>query len=131
LLVFSIRQDPYGWRVELRLAGLAEVAELLGVSRRTASRYTTRPDFPSPVSRLRSGPVWLEKDVRAWAQDGPSSEEGHRRFRVDADDPDGTGAPTRLGECHGVWPGDAIVVTAASFFLDENLALMSESDTEI
>ena len=67
----SIRLRSYGSAVELKLAGLAEVAELLGVSRRTASRYTTRPDFPAPISRLRSGPIWLEKDVRAWARGSP------------------------------------------------------------
>lgn len=53
--------------MELRLAGLAEVGELLGVSRRTATRYTARSDFPAPVARLRSGPVWLEHDVLAWS----------------------------------------------------------------
>jgi predicted DNA-binding transcriptional regulator AlpA len=52
---------------QLRLAGLAEVADFLGVSKRTASRYVTRNDFPAPVARLRSGPVWLEDDVRRWA----------------------------------------------------------------
>jgi len=57
--------------VELKLAGLAEVAELLGVSRRTATRYTSRSDFPEPVARLRSGPVWLENDVLDWAKGSP------------------------------------------------------------
>ena len=57
--------------MELRLAGLAEVGELLGVSRRTATRYTARPDFPTPVARLRSGPVWLEHDVLGWANTLP------------------------------------------------------------
>src|SRR5436305_5791076 len=67
----SVRPDSYGCRVQLRLAGLAEVAELLAVSRRTASRYTARPDFPAPVSRLRSGPIWLEDDILAWARGSP------------------------------------------------------------
>ena len=35
-----------------RLAGLAEVAEILGVTKRSASRYTRRPDFPEPLARL-------------------------------------------------------------------------------
>ena len=56
----------YGARVELRLAGLAEVAALLGVSKRTATRYTNRNDFPEPVARLAAGPIWLEDDVREW-----------------------------------------------------------------
>jgi predicted DNA-binding transcriptional regulator AlpA len=57
--------------VELKLAGLAEVAEVLEVSKRTAVRYTARADFPEPVARLRSGPVWLEDDVRRWAEGEP------------------------------------------------------------
>jgi len=54
--------------VQLRLAGLAEVAEILGVSRRTAARYANRSDFPTPVARLRAGPVWLAEDVEAWVR---------------------------------------------------------------
>jgi hypothetical protein len=50
-----------------RLVGHAEVAELFGVSKRTASRYALRNDFPRPVARLRAGPIWLEDDVRTWA----------------------------------------------------------------
>lgn len=49
-----------------RLAGLAEVAELLGVSKRSASRYTRRDDFPQPVTRLSTGPVWDAAAVEAW-----------------------------------------------------------------
>jgi predicted DNA-binding transcriptional regulator AlpA len=50
-----------------RLVGLAEVAEFFGVSKRTASRYALRSDFPRPVARLRAGPIWLEEDLRSWA----------------------------------------------------------------
>jgi hypothetical protein len=46
-----------------RLAGLAEVAGLAGVSRQRAGQYAARPDFPEPVQRLAMGPVWLEADV--------------------------------------------------------------------
>lgn len=55
-----------------RLAGLAETATILGVTKRTALAYTKRPDFPEPLARLASGPVWDEADVRAWGVDhGP------------------------------------------------------------
>ena len=55
-----------------RLAGLAEVAELLGISKRSASRYTRRDDFPVPVARLSTGPVWDAAAVEAWgAEHGP------------------------------------------------------------
>jgi predicted DNA-binding transcriptional regulator AlpA len=50
------------------LAGLAEVAELLGIAKRTASKYVRRPDFPKPVDRLAAGPVWRRRDVERWAK---------------------------------------------------------------
>jgi predicted DNA-binding transcriptional regulator AlpA len=62
--------------VPLKLAGLAEVAELLGVSKRTATRYVQRPDFPEPVARLRAGPIWLEKDILVWARSEPPARPG-------------------------------------------------------
>jgi predicted DNA-binding transcriptional regulator AlpA len=56
----------------LRLAGLAEVAELLGVNKRSASRYVRRPDFPEPLARLASGPIWAADEIEAWgAENGP------------------------------------------------------------
>jgi predicted DNA-binding transcriptional regulator AlpA len=62
-----------------RLVGLAEVAEVFGVSKRTASRYTIRSDFPAPVARLRAGPIWLEDDVRTWAVPAPPVKRGRPR----------------------------------------------------
>ena len=50
------------------LAGLAEVAAICGVSKRSALSYTKRPDFPEPLDRLASGPVWRRADVEAWAK---------------------------------------------------------------
>jgi hypothetical protein len=61
-----------GQMASSRLAGLAEVAELLGVNKRSASRYTQRPDFPEPLARLLSGPIWDAAKVEAWgAKHGP------------------------------------------------------------
>jgi len=48
------------------LVGLAEVAELLGVTKRTATSYSNRDDFPAPLQRLKAGPVWRRRDVTAW-----------------------------------------------------------------
>jgi predicted DNA-binding transcriptional regulator AlpA len=50
------------------LAGLAEVAEMLGIAKRTATKYTRRPDFPQPIERLAAGPIWRRKDVDRWAK---------------------------------------------------------------
>jgi len=47
-----------------KLAGLAEIAGLAGVSRQRASQLAAHPDFPEPVQRLAMGPVWREADVQ-------------------------------------------------------------------
>ena len=46
-----------------KLAGIAEVASLAGVSRSRAGALAIHPDFPEPVQRLAMGPVWIEADV--------------------------------------------------------------------
>jgi predicted DNA-binding transcriptional regulator AlpA len=51
------------------LAGLAEVAEVCGVSKQMATRYTRRPGFPEPVDRLAAGPVWRRSEIEAWAKE--------------------------------------------------------------
>jgi len=45
--------------------GLAEVAQILHVSKQRASALTRKPSFPHPVGTLKSGPIWkLESIVR-------------------------------------------------------------------
>ena len=53
---------------KLNLAGLAEVAEVLQVTRRHAIRLTSEPNFPEPVARLRATPVWRRAEVERWAK---------------------------------------------------------------
>ncbi len=50
------------------LAGFAEIMDVLKISRRTARKYVRRPDFPEPLDRLASGPVWRRTDVEAWGR---------------------------------------------------------------
>jgi predicted DNA-binding transcriptional regulator AlpA len=50
------------------LVGFTEIASTLRVAKSTAARYTKRSDFPTPVGRLVSGPVWRRSDVEAWAK---------------------------------------------------------------
>jgi predicted DNA-binding transcriptional regulator AlpA len=50
------------------LAGVSEIAEMLGVSRPSAARYVERPDFPAPAGELSRGRVWRRSDVTAWAK---------------------------------------------------------------
>jgi predicted DNA-binding transcriptional regulator AlpA len=49
-----------------KLAGLAEIAALAGVTRQRAWQRTQHPDFPKPIQVLAMGPVWAEADVTAF-----------------------------------------------------------------
>ena len=53
-------------RIDPEYAGIAEIAALLGVNRQRASMLQTRQGFPQPVARLKSGPVWLLRDIDAF-----------------------------------------------------------------
>jgi predicted DNA-binding transcriptional regulator AlpA len=49
------------------LAGVAEVAEILGVTRqRVAELRKDHADFPAPVQVLKAGPVWDRAELEAW-----------------------------------------------------------------
>jgi predicted DNA-binding transcriptional regulator AlpA len=54
------------------LAGVHEVAELLGVSRqRVYKLMEQRPDFPTPTAVLRGGSVWEAAEIVRWAAANP------------------------------------------------------------
>lgn len=70
-------------RKDGELLGLAEVAQLLGTTRRNAIRWTQGQGFPEPIARLRATPVWERADVEQWARERKSN--GRRRgSRADA-----------------------------------------------
>lgn len=52
------------------LAGVAETAEILGISRQRLADVRKNPAFPRPVADLKSGPVWdraeIERFERGW-----------------------------------------------------------------
>ena len=60
------------------LLGLAEVAELLGTTRRNAIRWTRSPSFPEPIARLRATPVWKRADVERWRKNRKPNGRRHR-----------------------------------------------------
>lgn len=60
--------DKMAARKRSDLLGLAEVAELLGTTRRNAIRWTQSEGFPEPIARLRATPVWERGDVEQWAK---------------------------------------------------------------
>ena len=51
------------------LVGVAEIAEMLGVTRQRIDEITrTKPDFPEPEVELKSGRVWQRAAVEKWAR---------------------------------------------------------------
>jgi hypothetical protein len=46
--------------------GIAEIAELLGISPNTVTSWRQRKQLPPPRWELKSGPIWLADDVIAW-----------------------------------------------------------------
>jgi hypothetical protein len=49
------------------LVGVAEVAELLGVSKQRASDLAHSEGFPAPVATLRAGPIWRRSQLARFA----------------------------------------------------------------
>lgn len=51
------------------LMGIAEIAELLGVSRTRVHQLRAADALPAPYDALAMGPVWLREDIERWARD--------------------------------------------------------------
>lgn len=49
------------------LAGVGEVAEMLGISRQRVHILRKRHDFPAPVQTLGGGPIWRKGDLTTFA----------------------------------------------------------------
>lgn len=65
---------------QLRLLGMRELSDRLGVSRQRADTLSRRRGFPAPLAALERGRVWDEHAVDAWIAD-------HRRPPLDDDEP--------------------------------------------
>lgn len=50
------------------LVGVDEVAKMLDVSKQRASELAKHPDFPKPIARLASGPVWKKTTIARHAR---------------------------------------------------------------
>ncbi|MFF4249074.1 hypothetical protein ACFYY2_32080 [Streptomyces sp. NPDC001822] len=48
------------------LAGVSEIADMLGVGRQRAAQLAKREDFPPAVAQLKAGPVFLTSQVRGF-----------------------------------------------------------------
>lgn len=62
-------QSVFTVRAVDQLAGAAEAAEILGVSRQQLHRLARREDFPRPVAELAAGKIWRAKDIERWARE--------------------------------------------------------------
>lgn len=59
------------------LLGIAEIAELAGVTKQAVSNWRMRYDhFPRPMQNLQSGPVWEREKIEDWVK-GFKGEETH------------------------------------------------------
>lgn len=65
------------------LVGIAEVAEILGVTRQRASQLQTKATFPAPVAVLKAGPVWTRPSLNAFAEQW-ERRPGHPRKTINA-----------------------------------------------
>lgn len=69
--------------VTVRMGGVTEVAELLGVSRQRLSKLRERPDFPDPIGNLAQGAVWDLDVIEAWHGAGNRSSRAGRPKAAD------------------------------------------------
>lgn len=51
-----------------KIAGVAELALMLGVSRQRAWKLTKGADFPAPCYEMKAGDFWRLADVQRWAR---------------------------------------------------------------
>lgn len=77
----------------IALVGVAEVAQMLGVSRQRASQLARDPRFPEPMHVLAAGPVWAKAAIDLFQQGWQRKSGPKPRSAV----PQGTTASTRRG----------------------------------
>lgn len=51
----------------VQLVGVAEIAELLGLTRQRVLQLRSVPGFPQPVAVLSAGLIWNRRDIERWA----------------------------------------------------------------
>lgn len=56
---------------EPELVGVAELADLLRVSKQRVAQLVSRDDFPEPLVRLKAGPVWSESSIKRFVEEWP------------------------------------------------------------
>jgi hypothetical protein len=61
--IMMMNTQEEGYESIPALAGLAETAALLNVSPQRVKQLMTRHDFPIPVTMLRMGPVFIQREI--------------------------------------------------------------------
>lgn len=51
------------------LVGVAEIAEMLGVTRQRVFQLTKLEGFPEPTALLSAGTIWERETVEKWARE--------------------------------------------------------------
>jgi len=54
----------------MKLGGVSEIANVLGVSRQQVANLKERPDFPEPIAEIASGPIWDLDQFERWVSSG-------------------------------------------------------------
>jgi serine/threonine protein kinase len=54
----------------MRMGGVTEVAEILGVSRQRVAKLREREDFPDAIAEIAQGPIWDLDQIQAWGGSG-------------------------------------------------------------
>ncbi|MCQ3807492.1 MAG: serine/threonine-protein kinase [Acidimicrobiaceae bacterium] len=86
---------------DIRLGGVSEIAQELGLSRQRVSQLRESPGFPAAIGEISAGPIWDLNDVARWNTSGlrrssgrPSNQDPLRTlgrfYRID-DQPIGSG----------------------------------------
>lgn len=50
------------------LVGVAEIAEMLSLTRQRVNQLARDKDFPKPEAELSAGRIWKRADIEAWAK---------------------------------------------------------------
>lgn len=70
---------------EIKLVGLVEIAELLGVRQQTAQVWRTRGVMPEPDFTVSGTPVWHRQSIVRWArQTGRLTADGPQKLSTGA-----------------------------------------------
>jgi predicted DNA-binding transcriptional regulator AlpA len=54
--------------VDEDIVGIAEVGQILGLSRQRTDILSRAKGFPEPIATLTGGRIWRRADIEAWAK---------------------------------------------------------------